>query len=99
MNTYWAIQHIPSGELMPHGKGPNGRGGTHAEPGKGLPRLFRKQQHAKVALRHWLAGKIKVTYSAYGDDCGELRTLTPIPSRRPEDMKVVEVTLTVTDPR
>ena len=94
--TFYAIKHIPSGKFLPESK----HGYTHVDPtDKVPPRLFTKKRNAQVALTFWLKGKFVEHWSqgGYYDPDPELYyDAEPVPGRKKEDMKVVEMVLTET---
>jgi len=97
MQTYFGIQHVPTGRLLPAPRGRGGRGGTHVEfEDDGIPRLFEKENSAKMALRWWLNGAVEVgqSFDAFGDVDEQWRTRA-CPHRKEEEVKVVPVHLEV----
>lgn len=96
---FFAIRHIPTGRLLPAPRGRNGRGGTHVEFGdEGMPRLFEKEQSAKLALRPWLQGKINVFQRFDDSYADETWSVEPTPHRKAEECEIVRVELTVLSP-
>ena len=97
--TFYAIQQISTGKLMPTPTGRGGRGGTHVNfSDGGMPRLFREQHYAITALNWWLGGEVHVNY--YQDHSGEYDEEWKVvkkADRDPTDCRVVEVNLTVVE--
>lgn len=94
---FYAIKHKPSGLYLPAARGRNGRGFTWVEPDL-KPRLFARAQDAKCALAQWLKGQLTVRATSSDweqpdimDD--EIWEYTPVPSRIPEDMAIVAMSL------
>jgi hypothetical protein len=104
---YFAIRKIGTDEYLPmlDRKRLRGGGYTHTEPtpiDKAIPRLFRRQSDAKIALTYWLKGKARVkwetvgyTEDAFGFDPKEDAGVEfmPDPTRRREDFEVVSMCL------
>lgn len=93
IGTYYAIRHKKTGYYIPatH-KGKGGRGGSHVEPrdpSKAIPRLFPSTASAKAFLGQWLRGEINVQR---WDDYEKV-TVVPIPSRKKEDLEIIEINL------
>lgn len=90
----FAIRHIPSGHYLPSGYGHNGRGGTYQEPVPAsvdcLPRFFDNRKTAMRALQAWLRGIYESEREEYGTYWSKI---TPVPSRKAEDMEIVPITL------
>ena len=105
MRTMWAIRHKPTGFMLPNPKGHSGRGGSFVDPQDPKeihPRLFITQLAAKRALIAWLRGKHKGNYETeYSEWDGEPYSVcigyvvVAVPSRKAEDMEVVEIELKV----
>lgn len=94
MMEFWAIKHVPTGRFLPAPRGRGGRGGTHVEASDGeTPRLFRREQDAKVALKWWLQGRVFVTVREWEGEYNEDWDTEPMPERRADEMAVVKVTL------
>lgn len=93
----FAIQHIPTGRLMPAPRGRGGRGGTFVEFGDdGPPRLFEKRTSAEHALRWWLGGKVIVGQTVDWDgDVDEDWRIVPQKHRKGNEVAIVEVELVV----
>jgi hypothetical protein len=96
--TKYAIKHVPTGHFLPEPTGRAGRGGSHLEPADPKthhPRLCHTERQAKIVLTVWLQGKV---YCDRGGDIYdgfyEETRLTPVPSRKREDMEIVPVTVT-----
>lgn len=93
ISTYYAIRHKKTGYYIPatH-KGKGGRGGSHVEPrdpSKAIPRLFPSTASAKAFLGQWLRGEINVRR---WDDYEKV-TVVPVPSRKKEDLEIIEINL------
>jgi hypothetical protein len=88
----FAIKHTITGHYLPCPIGRGGRGGSHVEPAPATeaypPRLFHQKSAAKIALTHWLKGKITVTYD---NDEEEHWHLDLVPSRKREEMEIVSI--------
>ena len=105
IRTMWAIRHKPTGFMLPNPKGHNGRGGSFVDPqdpNEIHPRLFISQLAAKRALIAWLRGKHEGDYDVeYSDYDGKSYrvcvgyVVVPVPSRKAEDMEVVEIEMRV----
>ena len=105
MRTMWAIRHKPTGFMLPNPKGHNGRGGSFVDPQDPKeihPRLFITQLAAKRALIAWLRGKHEgaydFEYSDYDNKSYQVcvgYVVVPVPSRKAEDMEVVEIEMRV----
>ena len=103
MKSMRAIRHKPTNHYLPSPKGHSGRGGSFVDPvdpKETHPRLFMTQLAAKRALIAWLRGKHEGDYdSEYNEWTGESYTVcvgyvvVPVPSRKAEDMEVVEILL------
>lgn len=93
----WAIRQISTGHYLPAPRGRGGRGGSHVEPcapdAGNEPRLFHTEHAAKIALTHWLKGKVSVHVheDAWTGEYDETCTTEPVPSRQRADMEVVPV--------
>lgn len=98
----YAIQEISTGRLLPVPRGSRSRrvrGGTRVEFGDtGHPRIFSNLQHATNALRWWLQGAVSVTtyYDQWDSEYTEDWNVTLKSNRKPDDVRIVEVTLAVT---
>jgi hypothetical protein len=91
---FWAIKHVPTGCFLPAPRGRGGRGGTHVEASDAeTPRLFRREQDAKTALKWWLQGAVVVTVSEWDGEYDERWHTKHKPERRADEMAVVKVTL------
>lgn len=93
----YAIRQKSTGFYLPAPRGRGGRGGTHAEPCAAdtpgyEPRLFHTMHAARVALTHWLAGRVIVSAEWTGD-YDESWHVEPVPGRAQDDMEVVAVTV------
>ena len=107
MRTMWAIRHKPTGFMLPNPKGHSGRGGSFVDPQDPKeihPRLFISQLAAKRALIAWLRGKHEGDYDfEYNEwNCKSYRVcvgyvVVPVPSRKAEDMEVIEIKLVTSD--
>lgn len=105
IRTMWAIRHKPTGFMLPNPKGHSGRGGSFVDPQDPKeihPRLFITQLAAKRALIAWLRGKHEgdydVEYSDYDGKSYQIcvgYVVVPVPSRKAEDMEVVEIEMRV----
>ena len=105
MRTMWAIRHKPTGFMLPNPKGHSGRGGSFVDPQDPKeihPRLFITQLAAKRALIAWLRGKHEgaydFEYSDYDNKSYQVcvgYVVVPVPSRKAEDMEVVEIEMRV----
>ena len=103
MRTMWAIRHKPTGFMLPNPKGHSGRGGSFVDPKDPKeihPRLFITQLAAKRALIAWLRGKHEgaydFEYSDYDNKSYQVcvgYVVVPVPSRKAEDMEIVEIVL------
>ncbi|MGE3487274.1 MAG: hypothetical protein AB7L09_21360 [Nitrospira sp.] len=100
MTQYYACRNKKTGLYLPIMVPAARRGHTHTEPthpDKVPPRLHRKEQHAKSALRAWLAGKIEDSYgpSSWESNVDDqfYREVKPQPDRIPEDWEVIPVYL------
>ena len=96
--TWYAIQHIPSGMCLPEKGSRKGKGGyTNDTPDNSYPpRLFKFVIHAFTALDWWLRGVATVEYDLDGDDRGIVSA--PQTNRKRDDMRVVKVKITVPQP-
>ena len=105
MRSMWAIRHKPTGFMLPNPKGHSGRGGSFVDPQDPKeihPRLFTSQLAAKRALIAWLRGKHEgaydFEYSDYDNKSYQVcvgYVVVPVPSRKAEDMEVVEIEMRV----
>lgn len=93
---FYAILHKPTGYYLPdrfnHCRQPSKTGFTWMEPRSDcIPRLFKTYQNAKSALWYWLKGK---WYKQYNTEMDIYQLLNEFdPSRKPEDMVIIELTL------
>lgn len=102
MKLYF-IKHKPTGYYLPEPVGRMGRGGSHTEPDpdSNNARIFRTPRAAKNALTAWLRGKVVAHrgmssggpdfYAEYYEDL----ELVPVPSRKREEMEIVELELSL----
>lgn len=93
----WAIKQKSTGFFLPVFPKNRSKGSTHLEPTKGcIPRLFSREQDAKVALDWWLAGKVTAHYD-YEGEFSDI-DIKHVPGRKHKDMMVVpmEVTESIT---
>lgn len=91
-----AIRHKPTGFYLPEPLGRLGRGGSHVEPtADQRPRLFPTKRGAVLALGAWLKGKVHHSsgYDSFSQEHYESTHLEPVPSRKREEMEIVEVEL------
>ena len=95
---YYAIRHKPTGKYLPGWGSRRGRRGfthdTPHDPKVVPPRLFSEQRYAKIALKHWLKGKTSVwqsgdPFEGYDEDWKTF----PVPSRKADEMEIVELRL------
>ena len=103
MKSMWAIRHKPTNHYLPSPKGHSGRGGSFVDPvdpNVTSPRLFITQLAAKRALIAWLRGKHEgaydFEYSDYDNKSYQVcvgYVVVPVPSRKAEDMEIVEIVL------
>lgn len=101
----YAILHKPTGSYMPVPTGYKGRGSSNWEPtekaGNQDPRLFNTLIAAKRALSSWLMGMHKpvIGYEDFWDrrDCPvqEGIEIVRVPSRKREEMSIVELQFTI----
>jgi len=94
MTILYAIRHKPTGHFLPQSK--RRRGFTNDEPCPyPLPRLFVREQDAKVALTWWLRGITEAEgHGPFdGPDFDDGLTTTPVPGRKAEDMEIVPMVL------
>jgi hypothetical protein len=106
----FAIRHKPTGAFMPVPTGRGGSGSSYWDPANsafgavpGVHRLFHNKRSAKAALTQWLRGRhVPVMEYASAEDsffsssfpyCVGTETEHD-PSRKAEDMEIVEFTLT-----
>jgi hypothetical protein len=95
--TWFAIKQKSTGLFIPQFPKNTSKGGTWLEPtDKSPPRLFRRKQDAKIALDHWLKGTITRLYRGptppdFIDEGDYDDYYEPVPSRKAEDMVIVEV--------
>jgi hypothetical protein len=103
----YAIKHKPTGFVLPKPTDRGGRGGSYvepADPGSCIPRLFMNERSAKSALGQWLKGKHSVIVNngisapwLGEDEYREDHHITPVPSRKREEMEVVPVICLIPD--
>lgn len=94
----YAIRHKPTGDYIPRALGREGRGGSHLEPVEPTgsketrPRFFETERAAKIFLSSWLKGKVVHTsgYDSLNGEYWEDTEIVPVPSRKAEDMEVVQ---------
>lgn len=98
MTTFYAIQQVSTGALLPAPSGRGGRGGTRVNFGdNGSPRLFKQRQHAETALKWWLGGEVHVSYyEDYNGECDETWSVTKRDDRDAGDTRVVQIKFEVT---
>lgn len=105
----WAIRHKPTGKMMPKFDTRTGNGasfwcpeGGGMSPGKNpVVRLFKSKLAASRSLQQWLRGTHDAVKEWEYDDGGyggryevTIGTeVTPAPSRKKEDMEIVEFNL------
>lgn len=93
-NTYYAIEHIPSGTLLPVPTELS-KGFTRVEVGDtGIPRLFLNSRIAERALAQWLRGACELRWYGRGEDAESVFKITPKPDRIRADMRVIPIVLT-----
>lgn len=93
-NPYYAIEHIPSGNLLPVPTELS-RGFTRVEVGDtGIPRLFLNSRTAERALTQWLRGACEMRWYGRGEDAESDFVITPKPDRIRSDMRVIPIALT-----
>jgi hypothetical protein len=93
---FWAVRHVPSGGYLPEPVGRMGRGGSHVEPSTTeRPRLFMSRRAAVNGLSAWLRGKVHHSsgYDSYAGEYYENTSLEPVPSRKRDEMEIIEVQL------
>lgn len=95
---FYAIRQKSTGFFLP--QIPRKKGYTFTDPEdptKVIPRFFRRKQDAQCALKYWLAGKYDAKYTGCEDYTVELVgfEVIPVPSRKSEDMEVIEVSIGV----
>lgn len=97
----YVIKHIPTGEVMPVRMGRRTSAGwTHWEPQNlyepKVPRIFTTERAAKNALSCWLKGRWerKGGYSYEGEYDEDIE-ISPRSSRKPEEMEILQISLTV----
>ncbi len=101
---FWLIRHKPTGAYLPEPAGRMGRGGSYVEPtpypsenpGE-RPRLFESRLGAQRALTAWLRGKVHRSsgYDSYDMEYYDDLDLEPVPSRKKDDMEIIQVDLMV----
>lgn len=91
MLQYWAIRHIPSGNILATSQSTqHGNGNTRVEVADvGVPRLFQTKDTAVRAMNAWLLGPHHCSY----EDGIEIYN-AKVPRKR-EDMEIVEIHLEV----
>lgn len=89
------IKNINTNLYIPEPKGKNRRGGSHLEAKVDLEyaRIFRTKNSAKIFLTVWLKGKHTMdryydSEDGYYEENGI--DVTPVPSRKREDMQIIE---------
>jgi hypothetical protein len=89
----WFVRHRPTGRYLPLPRGRGGRGGSYVEPADPSvepPRPFWSKRAAQSALGLWLLGKFyERSYQTYNGDYDVDAGVTPVPSRRREEMDIV----------
>lgn len=94
----FAIRHKPTGNYLPRPLGREGRGGSHLEPVEPIgtketrPRFFETERAAKIFLATWLKGKVVhlSDFDSYTGDYWESLDVVPVPSRKADEMEIVE---------
>lgn len=90
----YAIRHKPTGQYLPQPLELRGRGGSQVEPeAPEKARLFRSARSASIALTAWLAGRVE-RLDENGEFTGDFQFIK-VPSRKREEMDIVEVELTL----
>lgn len=95
--SLYAIRHKPTGRLLPIKPYGSHKGGTHVTlEDKRAPRLFPTTVAAQNALRHWLRGRLTVTYLPpcgpdWADDGDYRLEVEPVADRVADDMEIIEV--------
>lgn len=102
IGTRWALRQKSTGFYIPAPtRGTGVRAGiSEFEPtGDGKPALYGSQASAKLALGQWLRGVQRQDYRIVGagpdEDVRFQMRVTPVASRRADDMEVVPVKLMV----
>lgn len=91
MNNLFAIEHIPSGKLLPLPPELS-HGFSRVEPGDaGPPRLFLDEVSAVRALAQWLRGSVTLNLWGFGEDYETEFKLESKPHRKRDEMRVVPV--------
>jgi len=100
-HTFYAIQQLSTGQLLPAPRGRGGRGGTRVEfTDVGMPRLFHRESSADTALRWWLAGEVYVSHTNdHNGDYDEHWDVVKQDHRDANDTAVVEVEIILKGPR
>lgn len=94
--TLFLIRHNPTGFYLPEPAGRMGRGGSHIEPVNPTaerPRIFPSKLSASRALSQWLRGKHHRKWD-HDWETGHVEDrviIEPIPSRKREEMEIVEL--------
>lgn len=93
MKLMYAIRHKPTGFYLPVGKGTTWR--EPADPELQPPRLFLTHKSAYHCLVNWLKGKWRATWDCgdSGDPYVDDIDITPVPSRKAEDMEIIAFNL------
>lgn len=91
--TYWVIEHVPSGRMMPAPRARRGQTHMTLPFPKQPPRLFTTEGSAKNCLRWWLGGPAVTEYDndegfryAVGASVGK-----GVEDRIAADMRVVQI--------
>lgn len=98
--SWFAIKQISTGLFIPQFPKNSSKGGTWLEPTADRPpRLFRRQQDAKVALANWLRGHLRVIDNSFNFDPCEGTPdpewkWEPVSERKAEDMAIIEIEIT-----
>lgn len=95
IQSFFVIRHNSTGGFLPTLPRTRRAGHSYSEPVKldecYTPRLFHKRSSAKIALTYWLQGKH--IYYADGDGCSVFDKITPVHSRKREEMEIVQINL------
>src|SRR5690606_37574209 len=99
--NFFLIRHNPTGFYLPEPAGRMGRGGSHvepADPAADRPRIFPSRLSATRALAQWLRGKHHREWhtdweTGHADDDGV--SVEPVPSRKREEMEIIEIAVTL----
>lgn len=91
--SMYAIRHMPTGRYILMGFCQSGRGSTAYEPAipdaDHLPRVFKTAPAAQRALRCWVRGIYQSNDGVWNGK------ITPVSTRKFEDMEVVPITLEI----